>query len=118
MKRSKWSAFIFAACTATSAPRFLIFDPFEHAAKVMIEFIAEIQKKTGFAIKELNLGGGFGIKYRSKDRPEAYGAIWAVWRALSRSTPHFAALKRLIFSLSRAAPLSARRGLRSTQSAR
>ena len=76
----------------------------------------EIQKKTGFAIKELNLGGGFGIKYRSKDRPEAYGAIWAVWRALSRSTPHFAALKRLIFSLSRAAPLSARRGLRSTQS--
>ena len=49
-------------------------DPFEHAAKVMIEFIAEIQKKTGFAIKELNLGGGFGIKYRSKDRPEAYGA--------------------------------------------
>ena len=24
VKRSKWSAFIFAACTATSAPRFLI----------------------------------------------------------------------------------------------
>lgn len=49
-------------------------DPFELAAKVMIEFIAQIKKETGFAVKELNLGGGFGIKYRSKDRPEAYRA--------------------------------------------
>lgn len=49
-------------------------DPFELAAKVMVEFIAEIKKETGFAVKELNLGGGFGIKYRTKDRPEAYRA--------------------------------------------
>lgn len=49
-------------------------DPFELAAKVMIEFIAEIKKETGFAVRELNLGGGFGIKYRTKDRPEAYRA--------------------------------------------
>lgn len=46
-------------------------DPFDLAARVMIEFIAEIKKETGFAVRELNLGGGFGIKYRSKDRPEA-----------------------------------------------
>lgn len=47
-------------------------DPFEHAAEVMLKFIADIKAETGFAIRELNLGGGFGIKYLESDNPVAY----------------------------------------------
>jgi len=52
-----------------------IFDvePFELAAKVMLEFIAKIKAETDIEISELNLGGGFGIKYLSSDEPVAYG---------------------------------------------
>lgn len=51
-----------------------IFDvePFEHAAEVMVKFIAEIKEETDIEISELNLGGGFGIKYLSDDKPVAY----------------------------------------------
>ena len=38
-------------------------DPFVLAAEVMINFISDIKTKTGYEIRELNLGGGFGIKY-------------------------------------------------------
>ncbi len=47
-------------------------DPFEHAAEVMLRFIADIKAETGFAVRELNLGGGFGIKYLESDDPVAY----------------------------------------------
>lgn len=47
-------------------------DPFEHAAEVMLKFIADIKAETGFTVKELNLGGGFGIKYLESDDPVAY----------------------------------------------
>lgn len=47
-------------------------DPFEHAAEVMLKFIADIKTETGFAVRELNLGGGFGIKYLESDNPVAY----------------------------------------------
>ncbi len=42
-----------------------IFDiePFVDAADIMIKFIADVKKKTGFEAKELNLGGGFGVRY-------------------------------------------------------
>lgn len=52
-----------------------IFDvePFEHAAEVMLQFAAKIKEKTDIEILELNLGGGFGIKYMSTDEPVAYG---------------------------------------------
>lgn len=46
--------------------------PFELAAKVMIEFYAEIKKETGAELDELDLGGGFGIKYLDSDEPVAY----------------------------------------------
>lgn len=51
-----------------------IFDisPFELAAEVMIDFIAKIKEETGAEIKELNLGGGFGIKYTGEDKPAPY----------------------------------------------
>ena len=44
-------------------------DPFEEAARVMLRFIADVKNKLGFEIKELNLGGGFGIKYLEEHDP-------------------------------------------------
>ena len=51
-----------------------IFDiaPFELAAKVMIDFISEIKETVGYEIRELNLGGGFGIKYLESDTPKPF----------------------------------------------
>ncbi|HIR58335.1 MAG TPA: diaminopimelate decarboxylase [Candidatus Gallacutalibacter pullicola] len=53
-----------------------IFDvaPFVLAAEIMVDFIHEIQKETGVALTELNLGGGFGIKYVDEDTPPKYDA--------------------------------------------
>ena len=47
-------------------------DPFVKAAEVMLTFIAKIKNQLGFEVKELNLGGGFGIKYTEEDAPVAY----------------------------------------------
>ncbi|MDR1364754.1 MAG: diaminopimelate decarboxylase [Oscillospiraceae bacterium] len=44
-------------------------NPFIEATNIMMDFIAEINSKLGFTTKELNLGGGFGVKY-TKDQPE------------------------------------------------
>jgi diaminopimelate decarboxylase len=44
-------------------------DPFVHAAEVMLGFIAKIKNELGFEVKQLNLGGGFGIKYTENDNP-------------------------------------------------
>lgn len=44
-------------------------EPFEAAAKVMIDFIATIKEKTGCEMTELNLGGGFGVTYTDNDDP-------------------------------------------------
>ncbi|MDQ2086208.1 diaminopimelate decarboxylase [Herbivorax sp. ANBcel31] len=51
-----------------------IFDlePFKLAAKVMLEFAASLKEKLDIEIKELNLGGGFGIKYTQEDQPIEY----------------------------------------------
>lgn len=52
-----------------------IFDeePFIHAAETMLDFMAQIRKTTGATLTELNLGGGFGIRYTEQDHPKAYG---------------------------------------------
>lgn len=42
---------------------------YEHVAIVMMNFIKQIFDETDFAIKELNLGGGFGIYYSEEDQP-------------------------------------------------
>ncbi len=47
-------------------------DPFEIAAKVMLEFMAKIKQDKGFELQELNLGGGFGIKYLESDSPRPF----------------------------------------------
>ncbi len=44
-------------------------DSYGHAAQVMMKFIAEIKEEFGLEIKELNLGGGFGIYYNEEDDP-------------------------------------------------
>lgn len=47
-------------------------DPFEEAAKVMLNFIAKIKNELGYEIKGLNLGGGFGIKYLNEHDPAPF----------------------------------------------
>ena len=51
-----------------------IFDiaPFRLAAEVMLTFMAKVKDEMGHVIKELNLGGGFGIKYLPEHNPVAY----------------------------------------------
>ena len=46
-----------------------IFDiePFADAAKIMTEFMAQIKQECGYEIKELNLGGGLGVRYTEYD---------------------------------------------------
>ncbi len=52
-----------------------IFDlePFEHTAEIMMNFIGDMKEKYDFEAQELNLGGGFGIKYTDDDTPIDYG---------------------------------------------
>lgn len=49
-----------------------IFDnePFELAAQVMMQLLSDIRDRFGITIAELNLGGGFGIRYVDKDDPK------------------------------------------------
>ena len=51
-----------------------IFDiePFADAADIMVRFIADIKKECGYELKELNLGGGLGVKYTEYDREIDY----------------------------------------------
>ena len=47
-------------------------DPFVTAAEIMMDFIGTIKRETSHTVTELNLGGGFGIKYTDGDNPEKY----------------------------------------------
>lgn len=51
-----------------------IFDsePFQLAAERLANFIASIRDEFGITLRELNLGGGYGIKYLSNDQPISY----------------------------------------------
>ncbi len=46
--------------------------PFELAAEKMMNFIGDLKDKYSIEIKELNLGGGYGIKYTESDTPIDY----------------------------------------------
>ena len=64
-----------------------IFDiePFEHAASVMMGFIADL-KAEGIEIEQMNLGGGYGIKYVPEDNPIDYDAyIEAVSKVVKKA---------------------------------
>ena len=47
-------------------------DPFELAAEVMLNLYKQIKDETGYEFDELNLGGGFGIKYLESEQPRPY----------------------------------------------
>lgn len=46
--------------------------PFELAAEVMLSFIAKVRNELNVELRELNLGGGFGIKYLPRHNPVEY----------------------------------------------
>ena len=50
-----------------------VFDimPFNEAVQVMLDFASHIRSETGFTMEELNLGGGFGVRYKATDNPPA-----------------------------------------------
>lgn len=48
-------------------------DPFELAAQVMLDIFKQVKDECGVELEELNLGGGFGIKYLKTDRPRPFG---------------------------------------------
>ena len=75
-----------------------IFDeqPFEHAAEVMLDFMNHIRKRYGVTLSELDLGGGFGIRYTEHDQPLESGvymarvatALHAACERLNHPVPH------------------------------
>lgn len=42
-------------------------DVFVSSAKIMLEFIAQVKAETGFEARELDLGGGYGVRYTEND---------------------------------------------------
>lgn len=48
-----------------------VFDkkPFVEAAGIMLNFALRIRTETGYTMQELNLGGGFGVRYLESDAP-------------------------------------------------
>ncbi len=46
--------------------------PFMVAAELMVELLAAVHEKTGRYLEEVNLGGGFGIRYTEADNPRPY----------------------------------------------
>lgn len=52
-------------------------EPFKLAADVMLEFMFKMKKSYAAEMDELDLGGGFGIKYTEADTPLDYGAYIA-----------------------------------------
>lgn len=48
---------------------------FEAAAEVMLTFIKKIRDELGAEVRDLNLGGGFGIQYTEADDPLPYEAF-------------------------------------------
>lgn len=47
-------------------------EPFFEAARIMMGLLVDIKAKFGIELKELNLGGGFGVRYKSGDKPVTF----------------------------------------------
>ncbi|MGL4875440.1 MAG: diaminopimelate decarboxylase [Clostridium sp.] len=45
-------------------------EPYEDATEIMLKLINKVKEETGYVIKELDLGGGFGIYYSDEDSPK------------------------------------------------
>ena len=48
-------------------------EPFVEAARVMVNFLGDVREETGAELADLNLGGGFGIRYTDADEPVPFG---------------------------------------------
>ena len=44
-------------------------EPFREAARIMMNFMGDMKERHGIEMHELNLGGGFGVKYTDEDHP-------------------------------------------------
>ncbi|NPV48619.1 MAG: diaminopimelate decarboxylase [Armatimonadetes bacterium] len=44
-------------------------DAFKHATAAMVDFLADMRDEFGFAARQLDLGGGLGIRYQEDDIP-------------------------------------------------
>lgn len=44
-------------------------ESYAHTAEIMMNFTRQVKEETGYAVEELNLGGGFGIYYAEGDVP-------------------------------------------------
>lgn len=52
--------------------------PFREAASVMVNFINDVRTETGVTLEILDLGGGFGIKYKDSDKAVPYSEYMEV----------------------------------------
>ncbi len=50
-------------------------EPFVDAVDIMMRFARQAYETTGFIMEELNIGGGLGIRYNSKDDPITAGDL-------------------------------------------
>lgn len=46
--------------------------PFMTAADLLVRLVADVYKESGHLLEDVNLGGGFGIRYTDKDAPRPY----------------------------------------------
>lgn len=44
-------------------------DVFERTIDIMVQFMAQVKRELGHEVKELNLGGGYGVRYLDTDKP-------------------------------------------------
>lgn len=63
-------------------------DVFERSAVIMLRFIAQMKEKLGFVTEELDLGGGYGVRYTAADGyvniPEKLESVAAAVRQTCR----------------------------------
>ncbi len=60
--------------------------PFEMAVSIMTDFVRDIKEETGYELPEINLGGGFGIRYLCDDKPyQPWEYVRALLRELKKS---------------------------------
>jgi diaminopimelate decarboxylase len=52
--------------------------PFAMAAAIVMDFAAEVKKATGYSVREVNLGGGLGVRYTSGDERVPLGKYASV----------------------------------------
>ena len=84
----------------------LIFEtePYQKSIEVILNFAAEMKRKYGFELRELNIGGGFAVQY-ALDSPAPPIAVYAeamVSKIISRCRELELALPRLIVEPGRA----------------